>query len=96
MTVPADFRRSRDIPGILILHYADLPKSDVQTAQGFAFTRPLRTILDLIDAGTVEQRFIRQALRQAIECGLITRQQIRNAQIVKHERLLWPLVSPSE
>ena len=82
MTVPADFRRSSAIPGILVLHYADLPKSDVQMAQGFKFTRPLRTILDLIETGTVEQRFIRQALRQAVDRGLITRQQIRNAQLV--------------
>ena len=81
MTVPTDFRRNSDIPGILLLHYADLPDSDVQTAQGFKFTRPLRTILDLIEAGTVEQRFIRQALRQAVDRGLITRHQIRNARM---------------
>lgn len=81
MTVPTDFRRSSAIPGILVLHHADLPASDVQTAQGFKFTRPLRTILDLIEAGTVEQRFIRQALRQAVDRGLITRQQIRNARL---------------
>src|SRR5450432_2086033 len=81
MTVPADFRRSSDIPGILVLHYTDLADSDVQTAQGFKFTRPLRTILDLIEAGTVERHFIRQALRQAVDRGLITRQQIRNAHL---------------
>ena len=81
MTVPTGFRRNSDIPGILILHYADLPESDVQTAQGFKFTRPLRTVLDVIEAGTVERHFIRQALRQALDRGLITRQQIRNAQL---------------
>jgi hypothetical protein len=81
MTVPTGFRRNSDIPGILVLHYADLPESDVQAAQGFKFTRPLRTILDLIEAGTVERNFIRQALRQAIDRGLITRQQIRNARM---------------
>jgi hypothetical protein len=78
MTVPTDFRRNSEIPGILVLHYADLAESDVQAAQGFRFTRPLRTILDLIEAGTVERNFIRQALRQAADRGLITRQQIRN------------------
>ncbi len=78
MTVPRGFRRNSDIPGILVLHYADLPESDVQAAQGFKFTRPLRTILDLIEAGTVERNFIRQALRQAVDRGLITRQLIRN------------------
>ena len=81
MTVPADFRRSSNIPGILVLHYADVANSDVQTSQGFRFTCPLRTILDLIEAGTVERRFIRQALRQAVDRGLITRQQIRNAKL---------------
>jgi hypothetical protein len=78
MTVPAHFRRNSEIPGILVLHYADLPETDVKTGQGFRFTRPLRTILDLIEAGTVERNFIRQAIRQAVERGLITRQQIRN------------------
>ena len=81
MTVPTDFRRNSEIPGILVLHYADLPESDVQAAQGFKFTRPLRTILDLIEAGTVERNFIRQALRQALDRGLITRQQIRNVRV---------------
>ena len=78
MTVPTDFRRNSEIPGILVLHYADLPASDVQTAQGYKLTRPLRAVLDLIEAGTVERNFIRQALRQAVDRGLITRQQIRN------------------
>jgi len=78
MTVPTNFRRNSEIPGVLVLHYADLAESDVQTAQGFRFTRPLRTILDLIEAGPVERNFIRQALRQAADRGLITRQQIRN------------------
>ena len=81
MTVPTDFRRNSETPGVLVLHYADLPESDVQTAQGFKFTRPVRTILDLIEVGTVERTFIRQALRQSVERGLISRQQIRNARM---------------
>ena len=86
MTVPTGFRRNSDIPGILILHYADLPESDVQTAQGFKFTRPLRTILDVIEAGTAERNFIRQGIRQAVDRGLITRQQIRNVQLSEPAR----------
>ena len=78
MTVPTDFRRNSEIPGILVLHFADLPESDVKSAQGFKFTAPLRAILDLIELGTVERNLIRQALRQAVARGLITRQQIRN------------------
>src|ERR1035441_4590717 len=59
MTVPMDFRRNSEIPGILVLHYADLLESDVTAAQGFKFTRPLRTILDLIEAGTVDRKSTR-------------------------------------
>ncbi len=81
MTVPTDFRRNSEVPRILILHYGDLMESDIQTAQGFKYTRPLRTILDLIEVGTVETGLIRQALRQAVDRGLITRHQIRNARL---------------
>ena len=81
MTVPSGFRRNSVVPKILTLHYADLTDADVQTAQGFKFTRPLRTILDLITEGAVERDFIRQSLRQAIERGLVTRQQVRTTQI---------------
>ena len=81
MTVPRNFRRSTDTPGILVLHYADLPESDVQTAQGYRFTRPLRTIIDLIECGTVEKQFINQALRQAVDGGLVTRHQVRTARM---------------
>jgi hypothetical protein len=78
LTVPTRFRRTSEIPAVLVLHYAGLPESDVQLAQGFKVTRPLRTILDLIAAGAVERTFIQQALGQAFDRGLITRQQIRS------------------
>ncbi len=81
MTVPTDFRRNSEIPGILTLHYANLPEEDVQSAQGFRFTRPLRTVLDLIGEGEVEKRFIIQAMRQALNRGLITHHQIQDRHI---------------
>src|ERR1700691_5413292 len=64
MTVPTSFRRNSDIPGIVVLHYRDLLKSEIQDGPCYNYTKPLRTILDLIDAGTVERTFMRQALRQ--------------------------------
>ena len=81
LTVPNHFRRNSEIPGILVLHYADLADEDVQTAQGFQYTRPLRTILDLIEADTVERIFLRQALRQSLHRGLITRRQIQRVNL---------------
>jgi len=81
MTVPTRFRRNSEVPGILVLHYADLPATDVEERQGFRMTRPLRTIIDLIEAGTIERHFLRQAVKQAFERGLITRQQIRQREM---------------
>jgi Transcriptional regulator, AbiEi antitoxin len=86
MTVPARFRRNSEIPSILTLHHGDLPESDIQSGPGYKYTRPLRTIVDLIEAGTVEKNFIRQAVRQAVDRGLITRQQIRNTELSEPAR----------
>ena len=85
MTVPTHFRRNSDIPGIVV---PDLPTSDVQIGPGYKYTRPLRTILDLVDAGAVERTFIRQALRQAVDRGLITRRQLRDASMGETARKL--------
>ncbi len=89
MTVPTHFRRNSEIPGILVLHFANLLATDVETAQGFKFTRPLRTIVDLVEADTVERGFIRQAIRQALQRGLITRQQVRNTQLPPEVRKIF-------
>jgi len=86
MTAPAHFRRNSEMPGIAVLYSADIPTPDVEVGPGYKYTRPLRTILDLIEAGSVEQTFVRQALRQAIDRGLITRQQLRNANMSETAR----------
>ena len=86
MTVPTNFRRNSKIPGIIVLHYRDLLKNEIQSGPGYKCTRPLRTILDLVEVGTVERTFIRQALRQAVDRGLITRQELRNAQLSETSR----------
>ena len=86
MTVPKSFRRNSDIPGMLVLHYCDLPESDVQIGPGFKYTRPLRTILDLIADGAIERTFMLDAMRQALDRGLITRQQLQDATLSEAAR----------
>ena len=49
MTVPTHFRRNSEMPEVVVLHYADLPTTDVEVGPGYKYTRPLRTILDLIE-----------------------------------------------
>lgn len=88
MTVPETFRKNSQIPGILVLHYCDLPDSDVEFATGFRFTRPLRTILDVIESGEMERSLVCQAVRQACARGMITRRQIRNTSMSDPARKL--------
>src|ERR1700722_911777 len=55
MTVPITFRRNAETPKILVLHRASLDEEDVEQRQGFAVTRPLYTIMDLVAAEAVSR-----------------------------------------
>ena len=84
MTVPKHFRRNSLIPEVLILHRADLNESDIEQMQGVRVTRPLRTVLDLLQTGHVDRNLIRQAIDEAMRRGLITGKQIDS---LPHDRL---------
>ncbi len=76
MTVPKHFRRNSRIPEILVLHRANLSDGDIQDMHGVRATRPLRTILDLLQTGHVDRNLIRQAVDEAMRRGLISKNQI--------------------
>lgn len=79
MTVPTSFRRSSEIPRVLVLHRDNLPEADVEVVYGVRLTKPLRTILDLLAEGEVPAPVLRQGLQEAIRRGLITRTEISKA-----------------
>ena len=79
MTVPKGFRRNSEIPRVLVLHLADLPQSDIGAANGVRVTKPMRTILDLLEGGEVLPATLRQALREGLRRGLIRRSEIAEA-----------------
>ena len=76
MTVPATFRRTARTPKILVLHRCTLNKEDVEQKNGFAVTRPLRTIADLAAAECVSRDIVEQALTEGRRRGLITAREI--------------------
>jgi predicted transcriptional regulator of viral defense system len=76
MSVPSNFRRRTDIPRVLNLHYIDIPESDTETRQGYRVTKPLRTLVDVINAGKIAQDQIAQALKEALQRGLISRREV--------------------
>lgn len=76
MTVPKSFRRNSEIPRVLVLHFADLPQSDIGSVHGVRVTKPMRTILDLLEGGEIPPATLRQVLREALRRGLIRRSEI--------------------
>lgn len=79
MTVPAAFRRSSELPKILVLHRGAVHPDEVETRLGVKVTRPLKTIADLLAVRTVQLDHMRQAVREAFQRGLITRAQLEHA-----------------
>lgn len=80
MTVPPNFRRRLEIPKILFLHRQTLEKSDIEERQGYKVTTPLKTLIDIIEVGTVADNFILQTVDQAVERGIILKKEIRALQ----------------
>jgi predicted transcriptional regulator of viral defense system len=76
MTVPKEFRRNSKIPEILVLHQAHLDTADVQEMYGVRVTRPLRTIVDLLQTGHVDRSQLKRAVDEAVRRGLIGRKEI--------------------
>ena len=78
MTVPRTFRRNSSIPNILVLHHGDLSDADMQSGPGYRFTKPLRTILDMLAEKAVEEDLLVQAIKQAVDRGLLSSAQIQS------------------
>jgi predicted transcriptional regulator of viral defense system len=76
MTVPLQFRRSRDIPSILVLHHDDLPANEVEEREGYRLTRPVRTIVDVSNQREVSEDILSKAFSEARVRGLVTGQDI--------------------
>lgn len=77
ITVPISFRRTRETPGILRLHRANLSKSEIQASRGFFVTSPLRTLRDVIESKSISFEWIQQAVSQSLERGLVQRSDLK-------------------
>jgi predicted transcriptional regulator of viral defense system len=86
MTVPPGFRRMAAIPDVLRLHRARLGDRHVQTIDGVRVTTPLRTLLDVIAEGAIAQELLVQAVDEALRRGVITRRQLKDAQVTTRAR----------
>jgi len=72
MTVPGSFRRNSRIPAVLVLHYADLTADETEDFLGVRVTKPLKTILDLLQSADEPHEVLSQALKEGLKRGVIT------------------------
>ena len=79
MIVPRSFRRNSEIPRVLVLHFADLPQSHIGVVHGVRVTRPMQTILDLLEGGEVPPATLQRALCEGLQRGLVRRSEIAEA-----------------
>jgi hypothetical protein len=77
MTVPRGYRRHGKIPEILCLHHSVYGTEECEERNGYRVMRPFRTFIDLLHGGAVSPEFFRQAVRQALDKGNLTRSQYR-------------------
>jgi predicted transcriptional regulator of viral defense system len=78
LTVPASFRRGTPIPKVLRLHRGNVPPEDREIVFGVPVTNAIRTIVDVWKEESVPRSDLREAFREAVKRGAITRTQIAN------------------
>lgn len=70
ITVPADFRIQRAVPGYLAVHRSELSPDDVTRLGRMPITTPARTIRDCIRAH-LEPALVTQAIAEARRVGMV-------------------------
>ncbi|MFN0065340.1 MAG: type IV toxin-antitoxin system AbiEi family antitoxin domain-containing protein [Chlamydiales bacterium] len=81
LTVPKKFRKWTARPQHLILHFADLKGNDLVEQQGYLVTTPLKTIIDVVEEGKLSEDLLLQAIRDALQKGLLSRKDLKEAAI---------------
>lgn len=76
MTVPVGFRKSTEVPAVIILHRAQLSEEDIRKKSGYAVTTPFRTILDLVRGKTTPDDIVEQAVKEFRSSGLLTEKEL--------------------
>ena len=89
LTIPPTFRKAA--PQGCLLHKSRLTATDIETHEGFAVTKPLRTLLDVArDSGTTDEhleRAIQDALRRGLVRESVLKQELSQAiPPSRHER----------
>ncbi len=80
LTVPGHFRRGVPIPEVLRLHHGDVAPEDREMLNGVPVTNATRAILDVWIEGSLPKPILREAFREAMKRGNITKSQVATSQ----------------
>jgi predicted transcriptional regulator of viral defense system len=80
LTVPTNFRRGVPIPKVLRLHRGDLQSEDLETLLGVPVTTAIRSIVDVWKEESLPKPVLREAFREAMKQGKITKTQVSTYQ----------------
>jgi predicted transcriptional regulator of viral defense system len=83
MTVPRDFRRSNETPGLLKLHSENLGKKSLHVENVLILTTPTKTLEDLITEGRTDRELLKESLSKALETVMITRNEFNESELLK-------------
>lgn len=78
LTMPVGHLHETTPPYPTRIHEADLRESDVEYRQGYRVTRPLTSVVALLVAGETQTHQLREALREGIQRGLISADDIES------------------
>jgi hypothetical protein len=85
LTVPPGFQRMV-VPPVLCLHRKQLRPADVVIKYGVPVTKPLRMMVDLLLAESVPQKYLKEAIVEALDQQLILPGEIPKAKFTVKER----------
>ena len=71
----------------VVIHYADIPESDITSIQGIRCTTPLRTVIDIAPETEAEQ--LKIIFRDCLDLGLFSREEAM-ARIAEPDMLTRP------
>ena len=76
-TVPKSFRKTARTPKGLVLYKEDINRKFISSYNGFKITTPIKTLLDIHQRGSISIDLIEQAVRQALQRGLVTKKNLK-------------------
>jgi predicted transcriptional regulator of viral defense system len=80
LTVPTNFRRGAPIPKVLRLHHSDVRSEDLETLLRVPVTNAIRSIVDVWEEESLPRPVLREAFREAMKQGKITKTQVSKYQ----------------